>query len=115
MEITTEEDVRVKFTVKEDDGTTFTDALYLKPAERAALTDEELAVRKMERFANWRASVEAAKNAPPFVPTPEEVLAGIDSLVLESERLDVQVSALTRAEFDAARVRVGLTPVTRTR
>lgn len=105
------ERVQIVVEVTEPDGTVFRDAIYMTAAERAAQSGEQLQALGQARFDAWKARV----IAPPHSPTPEEVLAGVDALVLEADRLDVQVAALTRAEYDAARVRVGLAPVTRTR
>jgi hypothetical protein len=109
METKITEQIQHRFSIREDDGTEFSDALYFPVGgvpDAAAL--EAL---RAERLANWKAVLAL----PPREPTPEELLARIDAMVLDQERLDTEVSTLTRAEYDAARVRLGLEPRVRTR
>lgn len=95
--ITSDEKVQVRFTIKDVDGTEFTDALYFTPAERAAVTPVQLAAMQMERFAKWKA---AAAPIIPMAATEEQIRADLDALEQQRAALEEQITTRS-AELDA--------------
>jgi hypothetical protein len=89
MEITSQQNVQIRFTVREGDHE-YTDALYFTPEEFAALTEEQLEAMKVRRFENWKAIV----TTPRPEPTEEEKAAQLEALKAEQERIAAQIAGL---------------------
>lgn len=101
MEITREEKVQVRFTVKDGDDR-FTDALYFTTEERAALTDEQLQALQMARFEGYKAAVAARPVAR--ARTEEEIASELKSLEEQRAILDATI-ATKSAELTTARTK----------
>lgn len=71
-----EVNVQVKFSVDTPQGV-YTDALYFKSADYAALSQKDIDQMKQDRVTKWQESV---KNAPVQVETKEQVEAEIASV-----------------------------------
>jgi hypothetical protein len=108
MALKISEQVQVIVENTDPDGTVFRDAIYVTQQQRAVLTDADLVVMGNARVTAWKAAVEAAKNAPPYVPTKEEVQAQLESMVQQKVLLDAQLAAVDPAKLEAAYVAIGV-------
>lgn len=95
MPLKISEDVRVIVEHTATDGTIFRDAIYLKPEQRAVLTEADLVVMGNARVTAWGAAVQAAKAAPAPVKT-ERILAE-EIAVLEASKAQLE-EQLSRAK-----------------
>lgn len=91
--ILSEEMVQVRFTVREEDGSEFTDALYLTVAQRAAIAPEALEEMKVDRYERWKAALALAADTPVEIEQTEKDLLS-DIVVLEEQRaaIDAQLA-----------------------
>lgn len=90
MEITSQTNVQVRFTIKDGDHE-YTDALYLTPEEHERMTPEDIEARQQERFNNWKAVV----TAPPVELSDEQKAA------MEEQRI-----ASLKAQFETTRAQI---------
>lgn len=70
--------IQVKFTIQQD-GLTFTDALYFGPDEYKKLSDSDIEAMKQERFDNYKATIANARKLPQEQPV--EQIASVDDQI----------------------------------
>lgn len=104
--IVAEEKVQIRFTVTDDDGTTFTDALYMTTAERASATPEQLDAAQRARFDAWKAAV-----AAPAPVVEIDMAAQARELLSQREAIDAQLDLVPADVLVAAKADLGLSPV----
>jgi hypothetical protein len=77
--------VFVVFYVKEGTNSPYQGLLQMTPEEHAAIKPAELQAKQLKQFDDWKASTEAAKNAPVVVPTIDEKVAQVEALRAEAD------------------------------
>jgi hypothetical protein len=95
VEIVTEEKIQIQFTIRDEDGSTFTDAIYLTTEEYGDTSREALEAMKLARFQAWKTRI-----AEPAVMllTPEEIAAQVDALAAAQIATQDQLLALATPE-----------------
>jgi hypothetical protein len=99
-------EVVIRFTVTDDLGNEYNDALRFSPAEHAVLSEKEISDVQEARFTNWKAIV----SAPPRELTPEEAqkkIAAIEENIaaMVAQKTDLQLTAGIAVEPIAVEVK----------
>lgn len=81
--------VQIQFTITDDDGVQFTDALYLNPGEWEAMTQEQKDAAKQERFDAWKASIQVAQEAPQIDPIEAAANKAIEIEDLQRQQAEI--------------------------
>lgn len=89
--------IRIDFTMTDEDGTVFRDALTMPLSEYESLTTEEREAKKLERFNSWKQLLTQRATAPP--PDPIDIIATIDIDIgqLQAER-EAQVKTVAEQQ-----------------
>jgi hypothetical protein len=104
--IISEEKVQIRFTVTDDDGTTFTDAIYVTSAERAIMDDLDIAAIQQKRFESWKAIL-----AAPAPVVEIDQAAQARDLLEQRVAIEAQLDALPDAVVAIAAADMGVSPV----
>ncbi|MFA6278864.1 MAG: hypothetical protein WCS97_01025 [Candidatus Paceibacterota bacterium] len=82
--------IQVKISENTPEGQ-FNDSIYYTPEQWAAKTPADIAADKKARVDNWLKTIKAAKAAPPYVPTKEELQRQADELQAQLDGINEQI------------------------
>lgn len=96
----TDLNIQIKFTITEDDGSSFSDALYIPMSVYETLSEADIDAMKQSRYLAWRDSLLASQNAP--APDPIESIVNIDQQIdgLMQQRATVVNDVVVQQSID---------------